>query len=174
MIKIAHIVICPFCNLKFDTDKEPYEKPSQRRYAHKKCYELAMASKSKEEQDKENLEEYIKTLFNIPSLTPKIRQQIKEYITKENFTYSGILATLKYSFEIKHNDISKANGGIGIVPYLYQEAKQYYQKLYFANKRNEQKIADSSNEKKVIEVIIPIPKRKPARKRKFKFLDEEE
>lgn len=43
-----------------------------------------------------------------------------------NYTYSGILRTLKYVFEVKNGDLSKANGGIGIVPWKYQEAYNYY------------------------------------------------
>jgi hypothetical protein len=37
-----------------------------------------------------------------------------------HFTYSGILNTLKYWYEIKKNDTSKSNGALGIVPYVYQ------------------------------------------------------
>jgi hypothetical protein len=42
------------------------------------------------------------------------------------YTYSGIKRTLEYFYEVKKNSIEKANGGIGIVPWVYEEAKRYY------------------------------------------------
>ena len=43
---------------------------------------------------------------------------MKEY----NFSYSGILRTLIYFYDIRGNTIEASNGGIGIVPYVYEEA----------------------------------------------------
>ena len=119
------------------------------------------------------MEKYIKTLFGIDMITPKINKQIKEYVEKYNYTYSGIMATLKYAFETKHNDIEKANGGIGIVPYLYQEAWKYNYELWKANNKNEQILSKDKKQARVVEVTIPNPERKPMKKRKFKFLEEE-
>jgi hypothetical protein len=49
-------------------------------------------------------------------------------MTKENkFTYNGILYTLKYFFEVLGNKVSE-DMGIGIVPYVYTEAKIFYEK----------------------------------------------
>lgn len=94
------------------------------------------------------------------------------YITEYNYTYSGILSTLKYAFEIKHNDISKANGGIGIVGYLYQEAFRYNYDLWVNNQKNENKIIENYRPVEV-NIVIPTPERRPMKKRKFTFLDEE-
>lgn len=130
MIKIAHNVICLYCKKQFDADIEPFIKPNKTRYAHVDCHEKASSEKSQEDKDREALEEYIKHLFNTDIIDVKIRRQIKQYLTEYNYTYSGILFTLKYAFEIKHNDIEKANGGIGIVPWLYQEAFRYKYELW--------------------------------------------
>lgn len=40
-----HIMKCPFCKSSFDIDLEPYVKVNQTRYAHKACYEKAIADK---------------------------------------------------------------------------------------------------------------------------------
>jgi len=40
--------------------------------------------------------------------------------------YKGQLLTLKYFYEIKRNNIEKAHGSIGIIPFIYKEAEQYY------------------------------------------------
>lgn len=48
---------------------------------------------------------------------------------KQGMPYRGQLLTLKYFYEVKKNSIKKANGSIGIIPFVYDEAKQYYAKL---------------------------------------------
>lgn len=52
----------------------------------------------------------------------------------QGMTYKGQLLTLKYFFEIKKNSIEKSKGSIGIVPWAYSEAAEYY-----AQKEKEQK-----------------------------------
>lgn len=47
----------------------------------------------------------------------------------QGMTYQGQLLTLKYFFEVKKNSIKKANGSIGIIPWAYSEAAEYYAKL---------------------------------------------
>lgn len=165
------MVKCFYCGESFDANAEPFIKPNSRRYAHKECAEDAEAKKTKEERDKEALEEYIKKLFGIEALTPKINRQIKDYREKNNYSYSGIYKALKYSFEVRGNSIEKANGGIGIVGYVYDQSNLYYRALWEAQQKNE----DIKIEKYVLpvrEVRIPIPDRKfmvPPRKR-FSFL----
>ena len=34
---MSHIVICPYCKIKFDRDKEEYSLVGARRYAHAAC-----------------------------------------------------------------------------------------------------------------------------------------
>lgn len=87
-----------------------------------------------------------------------------------HYSYSGILRTLKYFYEVKHNSIDKSNDGIGIVPWVYNEAYRYYYAIWAAQQKNEGKTLERLPG---VEVKIPAPVRKPARKRKFKFLDEE-
>ena len=102
----------------------------------------------------------------------RITLQIKKYMQDYNYTYSGILRTLKYVFEVKNGDLSKANGGIGIVPWKYQEAYNYYYNQWLLSQKNADKtIADYTP--KIIEVNIREPKRQPLKKRRFTFLDEE-
>ena len=108
-----HIVICPYCKEKFDTQTTEHVKVSNgTRYAHVECAlakekelkekaetkkikeqfkEQLKAEKTKDEEDKSILEDYIKNLFNITYITPRIRKQINEYIKEYNYTYSGML-----------------------------------------------------------------------------------
>ena len=134
-----HKVKCKYCQQIFDRDKEPFIKVSERRYAHLQCAEQNTKQKTQEQQDLNELEKYIKELFSISSITPKIRKQIKEYKEKYKYTYSGMKKTLIWWFEIKGNSVDKANGGIGIIPYIYQQAHDYYYALFLATYVNQDK-----------------------------------
>lgn len=157
-----------------DINIEPYIKPRSNRYAHVDCATAAKNQKTKEEQDKENLEIYIKSLFNIKQLSPKINKQIKDYIEKNEYTYSGILKTLQYFFEIRGNDIDKANEGIGIVPFVYYEARSYYKKLWEVQQKNQEKrIETIVLPAKEIHISNPRKQRIFRGPQKFTFLEQE-
>ena len=68
------------------------------------------------------------------------RKQMKDFVENYHYTYSGMKKALVYFYEIKKNDISKANGGIGIIPYVYRDAYNYYYTLWLANQKNENKV----------------------------------
>jgi hypothetical protein len=154
-----HLVKCKYCNQHFDANVEPYVLLSNgRRYAHKSCAEEYEKNISQEEKDKEALSQYIATLFNGSCDYARINKQIKEYINKYNYTYSGILKTLIYWYEVKGNSIEKANGGLGIVPYVYNTACQYYYNIYLAQLANQDKgIKDYHVKVKEIEIPPPQP-----------------
>ena len=102
-----------------------------------------------------------------------INRNIKRYREEYNYTYSGIHKALIYFFEIKGNSIEKANGNIGIVPYVYKDAFNYYYSIWEANQKNEtKKIEDYLPEEHVI--TIQSPQRKIKQRKLFTFLDEEE
>ena len=112
-------------------------------------------------------------LFQVEYLNPRIRKQINQYVNEYKYTYSGILKALKYFYEVKGNSIGKSNGGIGIVPYIYKDSYNYYYDLWLAHQVNEDKEIQQYVPK-VIEIVIPLPKRQPYRRKLFSFLDEEE
>lgn len=136
---MAHKCKCKYCEKEFDRDKEPFVQISARRYAHKSCAEEHEQNKTQEERDQEALEKYIMQLFDEPFVNARIKKQIKEYQEQYGYTYSGMLKTLVWWFEVKGNSIEKANGGIGIIPYVYQNACDYYYSLYLAKLANEEK-----------------------------------
>ena len=146
---------------------------NSRRYAHISCAEKQQKEKTKEELDKEELENYIKQLFGITQLTPKIKKQIKKYIKEENYSYSGIRRSLVYFYEIKHNSLEKSNDGIGIVPWVYCDAYNYYYNLWLAQQKNQDKNIDDYKPKEIV-ITIPPPERKIKKKTLFSFLDKEE
>ena len=124
---MARHATCPRCNQIIEV-KENFKVYKNKKY-HIKCYkELVdeLYNKSKNDQDsKQELYEYICKLFNLKEITPLIKIQLDKYYTEYEFTYDGMLYTLQYFYGIMENDINKCEG-IGIIPYVYQEAKEFY------------------------------------------------
>lgn len=171
-MRTIHKVKCKYCGVVFDRDKLPFVQISERRYAHKECAAAAENTKKQEDIDKEELEKYIMQLLNEEFISPKVRKQIKSYIEQYNYTYSGMKKALVYFYEVKGNDISKANGGIGIIPYCYKDAYNYYYSLWLAKQKNEDK------EIKLFvpivrEIVIEPPQLKPKRRKAFCFFEED-
>lgn len=168
-----HMVKCSICGEQFDANIIPFEKTHNgHRYAHVECFNHQEELKTQEQKDRERLEEYIKKLFNIEKLNPRLYKTLKQYIDEYNYSYSGILKALTYFYEVKGNDVSKANGGIGIVPYCYQDAYNYYYSLWVARQKNNEKVIHNY-EPEILEIVIPSPERKVFKRKLFSFLDEE-
>lgn len=144
-----HKVKCFYCGREFDRDKEACVAVNARRYAHADCAEG-------KDKDLDALISYIKKTLGASYNDAQVRKQINKYQRENNYTYSGIHKTLIWWYEIKGNSIEKANGGIGIVPYVYQEALNYYYALYLAQIANEDKeITDFIPTQRIIEIASP-------------------
>ena len=163
-------VACIYCKQEMSKKDDDCVLVSNGKYAHKACQEI---ENKREKTDQEKLELYIKELFNINYIEPRVKKQIKQYVDEYNYSYSGIMKTLKYFYEIKGNDIAKAHGGIGIVPHVYQNALNYYYQLWEMQEKNKN-VQIELYIPKVKEVVIPRPQRKVRKREKFAFLDEEE
>ena len=169
---MAHIVTCVYCKKKFDRDKFPFVQVSQRRFAHRQCSEIEAQKQQAAEKDRIELEQYIMKLFKEDYVNPRVRKQINSFIEEYQYTYSGIRKSLVYFFEVKGNPIEKANGGIGIVPYVYKDAYNYYYSIWEANQKNEHKLVEEYVPQEKI-IRIPVPQRKIKKRKLFSFLDEE-
>ena len=174
---MGHKVKCYYCGHTFDRDKEPFMAipDKTRRYAHKECYLRAAAIQQADEENQIKLENYIKELFNYKVLPEGVKRQIREYISEKNYTYSGILKALKYFYEIKHGSKEKAYGRIGIVPFVYEDAHNYYLAVWQTQQKNTQKFKSEEYVVPEREVHISIPQREPIHKKRkiFVFLEED-
>ena len=84
-----------------------------------------------------------------------------------------MLKALIYHFEIRKGSIEKANGGIGIIPYVYNNARNYYYELWLAQQQNKDKDVEKYIPKVKV-IVIPEPQIKERKRKLFTFLDEEE
>jgi len=170
---MAHIVTCVYCKKRFDRDKLPFVQVSPKRYAHQECADEESKRAFKEEADKIALENYIIKLLKVEYVTPRIRKQLNTYVEQYGYTYSGMHKALIYFYEVKGNSTDKANGGVGIIPYVYQDAYNYYYSLWEANQANQDKHIENYIPTEEV-VTIPVPQRKLKKRKLFSFLDEEE
>ena len=82
------------------------------------------------------------------------------------------MKALDYFFRVKNNPVDKSKG-IGIIPYIYKQAYDYYYALWLANEHNK-KIDLNAYVPKDIEITIVSPQRKIEHRPFFTFLDEED
>ncbi|MEJ7218430.1 hypothetical protein [Staphylococcus gallinarum] len=155
---MAQLVKCPHCSVK--DDKAKMSKQGNR-YWHKSCIEAheieKEANKTEETKIKERdieerkaLIEYIMDLFHLDKPSGMILKQIKEFHDEPYYyRYKAIQMTLEYFFEIKNNSVRNARG-IGIVPYVYDDASDFYKNLMRINSADEIK----KQEKKVIHIKV--------------------
>ncbi len=131
-----HIVKCRYCKKEFDAQKPEENKlwiqPKPKFYYHYSCWQEI----KKEEEKEFELYDYIKSKFGAGYDYVKLRRQIEGYRDRYNYTYSGILKSLQWYYDIKKNPVKRIDT-LGIIPYIYEDAKKYFYKIYLAQKANE-------------------------------------
>ena len=170
---MGHPVICSVCGKRFDRDTEQAVKTGARRYAHYACkpdgelVPLVM----KEDEDLTKLKAYISQLFGQNANWALINKQIKKFKEENGYSYSGMLKSLVYFFDVKNNPKDKANNSIGIIPYIYKDAYNYYYNLFMAQELMQQ-------QKNIItqikEILIKPPKKKGTKRKSFSLGVEED
>lgn len=122
-----NIVKCAFCGLGV-------EKINAERYKNKNFHKNCC----KKQKEKDELCEYICRLFSLKAPGPRIYTQLKNFFNKyPYYTYIGIKEALVYFYEVQKKPVTKSNQGIGIVPYIYDEAQEYFNNI----KKKQEKIA---------------------------------
>lgn len=170
MAEPIRMVKCKYCNIQFNRNAEPAVEVGGRRWAHKACHEKYESSISQEEKDYLELEKYIKKLFDTNIVSAKIKKQIRDFREEYNYTYSGMLKTLYWWYEIKGHTTELAQKGIGIIPFIYDDASQYYYSIYLAKIVND---AKSNYRPPIKEIEIAPPRVKTNQVKFFKFKDDE-
>lgn len=169
-----HLVTCKYCKRKFDANLEPFlvfDAGKAKRYAHQHCPE-GSEEEIKRETDRDTLAKYIMQEYGKEIYDdPKIWVQIERFY-KQNLTPIGIYNCLYYMSNILHKPIQKGN--LGLIPYYYKEAEDYFKKIQKVQKTNEEKVSEINTFYNDIEVTIKSPQRKKQPKQLFAFLDEEE
>lgn len=161
---MAHRVKCTKCGLVFDRDKVPFVQVGSRRYAHEDCSEYIT-----DIEDLTALENYIIEVLKIDHIDAKLRLQLNNYRDIQHFTYKGMLKALTYFHEVKGNPIT----GLGIIPYVYEQANKYYTALWMLRQTNEAKPIEQYVAPPEIVITIPVPQPpKRVQRKLFNFMNE--
>lgn len=141
---------CPICNNYFSPDKEAYKLHSSGkyngRYFHEDCYERFLREGGKEEQDRAKLYAFIREQLNIEKMTQRDIIMLNKYRKDHGYTYSGMLGTLVYFTKIKGQTMT----GVGIIPYTYDDARDYFQAQAIEQERIDQFKGEAVKEVKIV------------------------
>lgn len=110
---------CKKCNIEI-LDKDSAIKRSNY-YYHVECANKV----DKEKDDFKELYNYICELYDIKQLTGMMHKQIKTYRDDYDYTNKGMYLSLVYFYDMLENTL-KDNVGLGIIPFVYEEAKQHF------------------------------------------------
>lgn len=129
---------CPVCNNEVK-EEEAIFNIKTKRYYHEKCYQILL--------DRKKLSDYICELFGYKKPSVKIYQQMTSYYNK-GISYADMLLALRYFYEVKKGDINKSQGGIGIITYVLEEAKEFVTLEKIEKDKLIQKFQDNEKNKK--------------------------
>ena len=118
---------CRICHMPIDKEKQTdWIMPSKGWYFHKECYDTWKASPATDD-------DWIKMIYDFLARDLKVsydyflcEAQIKKFWKDNKINPKGIYFTLKYFYEIRGNSFQKGHGGLGIVPYVFTESKNYW------------------------------------------------
>lgn len=119
-------VLCQFCKSQSNKVEKDKAVRIDNKNFHERCAQLYL--------DKKKLHETICRIFNLKQPGPRNNAYVSKFFN-EGMTYKGMNSTLVYFYEIKKNDTKKAREGIGIIPYVYEEAREYFK---MENKRKQE------------------------------------
>lgn len=122
-VTVGRMRTCPKCKEKVNPLDVNAIDRSEATY-HLECYE----SIQRENVKRTELYDYIALKYNIEFPTGFMLRQIREYHDTRKYSYTAILTTLKYMFEIEKVSIEQRNG-LGLVPYYMEKAKRHYKKI---------------------------------------------
>lgn len=157
--------VCEFCH-KAVPNEEAVSLPGDR-FAHIKCYSK---DESQDKSDYDKLFDYIMKVYDESFVNPAKQKAIEKMIKEHGFTHSGIHGTLVYLYDILKKRPEDSNY-LGIVPWYYTEAKEYFANKAKVNAENAKKDIENYQPQKM---TIKVKERiNPLKKKKLSVLDEE-
>lgn len=150
---IAGVTKCTYCKKEsiIDETKLIWYK---NHYYHNECF-LQFSNLLKIDgenliNDKASLIDYVSKIFDEDYLNQKFSMNLVSLL-KKNFTYKGILASLRYYREIKKKRLTEEYG-ISVVNFIYSEAQKYYQNLQKMREKLKEQLINRKEE--IIKVSV--------------------
>lgn len=139
-----------------------------------------LKAEQQEKEDYERLKDTIRDIFGSSVDWSRTVRQIQSLKKKNGYTYSGMMRSLIYYYQKLGNEPNKTYGSaVGIVPYVYEKAYNYYYQLWLLQQRN---IENNLQYKalptqEIRNISVKLPENKPIkvemRKPLFDFLEED-
>ena len=121
---------CRICHMPIDKVRQKenvdWIMPSRNYYFHKVCYETWKAQPATEDDWVKMIYDFLARDIKVSYDYHKCKAQIEKFWKENKINPKGIYFTLKYFYEIKGNSWEKGHGGLGIVPYVFADAKAYW------------------------------------------------
>lgn len=106
--------VCPFCG---DNVTAEFAVDFNTKHWHPECVQLW--------NERKELYDTISRVLGLKAPGPTNIKLVKQYF-EEGYTYKGMMYTLIYLYDIKHTDARRAKERIGLIPYCYDEAQEYF------------------------------------------------
>ena len=153
---------CRICHMPIDKAKKEgvnWIQPSKGWYYHKECYDTWKAAPATDDDWVLMIYDFLARDLKVSYDWRMCQQQIENFWKKKKINPKGIYFTLKYFYQIKGNPWEKGHGGIGIVPYVFDDAKAYW----IAQEQKKQgfikQVETEAKERTVIKITRPERKR---------------
>lgn len=114
-------VTCGGCGLKFNRNLEEKSEYIKSKWYHPGCAKI--------KHEKLALDALICKIFNLKAPGPLNNALIKKYREKYGFNYLGMSRALEYFYFVKKHSADESEERVGIIPYIYKEAQEYYYAL---------------------------------------------
>jgi len=139
---MPHIIQCRVCKVKFNiedlTEGVEYVHPTPKTYYHKQCYDTWITDRANPHTQHDNefwyecLSDYLYREVQIPVDWKKLKSQWKTYTAPTSkYTAKGIYFAMRYFYDYKDGKKStlatQHSAGIGIIPYIYNDARMYWE-----------------------------------------------
>ena len=110
---------------------------------------------------KSQFETKIKEILGMDTISLLIQHQITKYVTERKYSYIDIARALYYFYEVKNGDKEQAKEkGIGIVPYVIDESREYFRHLEQEQARKLKECQEAKNANRITVICNKPPKAK--------------
>lgn len=155
------LVTCAYCGCKtVDKLSQDYIQYKGKNF-HRECGE--------KQKEKDNFYSYVCEVFKLKAPGPRIYNQGNSFVEKYGYTYLGMQKTLYFIYAVKKhaNDRPIESKSIGLIPYYYDEAQEYFKRIDKKKETIRKEIMSTTEE------IISVKMAPRARKAKPAYTKEE-
>lgn len=107
------------------------------------------------------LEEKIKEILGMDTISLLIQHQISKFTTERGYSNMDIARALYYFYVEKNGDKEQAKEkGIGIVPYVMDDSREYFRRLEQEKARKLKEVQEAKNAERITVICKNPPKAK--------------